>query len=335
MTRESGCLAALATGVCQAFLQPDCLLDLGLCLSLVGQVLGRGLGLLLELLLLRLLLELLLLWLLLELLLLGLLLELLLPSRLAPPGVKVVGATGRLALLELLLRLELRSLLLELLRLLWLLLELLLLLRLLELLLLLCLLELELLLLLWLLLLELVGAEPVTLLAARLFKLSLCLLLLPLPLLLGLLLPPGLGLLRRPGLLLGRPLPSLLRRDHLVQCLQVQGEEHLESVGLPVLRQGGELGLGVLLQVAPQREELLVEGRLLVPAQSLPGGGVSEWLQTQLLVLQLLSDGLPLAGRQDQLVGVAQVDVSQVGDERLPGLSGEPGGRGCLITTRC
>ena len=263
-------------------------------------------------------------WLLLELLLLGLELlllglELLLLGNWLPPsGIKVVWPPWWLPLelllgllLELLLGLELLLLLgLELLPRLeprCLLLELLLLLR---------------------LLLE--GVEPVVglLLRARLLK-QLLPLLLP-PLCLKLLPTSVLG-----SLLLGDAsrLGSLaftlqLVVDHLGEGVEVEGEEHLEGVRLAVVGQAGELGLGVLLEVARQGEELLVEGSLLGPGETLPRGWVGEGLESELLVLKLLGDGLPLSGGEHQLVRVAQVNVAQVGNQGLPCLAREPWGLG-------
>jgi hypothetical protein len=257
-----------------------------------------------------LLLELLLL-LLLELLLLGLELLLLLGNWLPPPGIKVVRPPRWLPL-ELLL-----GLLLELL--LGLLLELLLLLLGLELL---PRLELRCLLLELLLLLGLLleGVESVVglLLRARLLK-QLLPLLLP-PLCLDLLPASVLGslLLGDTGRLRSLTLTLLLIVDHLREGVQVEGEEHLEGVRLAVVGQAGELGLGVLLEVARQGEELLVEGSLLGPGESLPRGWVGEGLEAELLILKLLGDGLPLPGGEHQLVRVAEVDVAQVRNQGLP-----------------
>ena len=47
-----------------------------------------------------------------------------------------------------------------------------------------------------------------------------------------------------------------------------------------------------------EREILLVELQLLVPGEPLPWGGVSEGWEPELLVLQLLGDGQPLARAQ-------------------------------------
>jgi len=86
-------------------------------------------------------------------------------------------------------------------------------------------------------------------------------------------------------------------------------------VFLSLFRKGGELCLAVLLQVWPQGEVLLIEGRLLLPAKSLPGCGVCEWLKTKLLVLQLLGDSKSLARGEDQLVCLCQVNVSKVSNK--------------------
>jgi len=261
--------------------------------------------------------------LLLELLLLGL--ELLLGNWLSPSGIKVVWPPRWLPL-ELLLWLLLELLLLRLL-----LLELLLRLLLLELLLRLLLelllllglellprLELRCLLLLLGLLLE--GVESVVglLLRARLLE-QLLPLLLP-PLCLKLLPASVLGslLLGDAGRLSSLVLALQLVVDHLGEGVEVKSEEHLEGVRLAVVRQAGELVLGVLLELARQGEELLVEGSLLGPGETLPRGWVGEGLETELLVLKLLGNGLPLPGGEHQLVRVAEVNVAQVGNQGLP-----------------
>ena len=169
------------------------------------------------------------------------------------------------------------------------------------------------------------GVEPVgLLLSAGLLK-ELLPLLLP-PLCLKLLPASFLSslLLGDPGRLGSFTLTLQLVVDHLGESLEVEGEEHLEGVGLPVVGEGGELGLGVLLEMARQGEELLVEGGLLRPGETLPRSGVGEGLETKLLVLELLCDGLPLPGGEHQLVSVAEVDVAQVGDQGLPLLAREP-----------
>jgi len=140
-----------------------------------------------------------------------------------------------------------------------------------------------------LLLLDLVEAVEVVLAPGLLLE--------PVPLLLllscslctaDLLLSLSLSLLCNSLLLSGFALPDKFSLDHFCQSLDVQAEEHIEGVFLSLLRKGGELLLAVLLQVWPQGEVLLVEGSLLLPAESLPGCGVCEWLKTELLVLQLL-----------------------------------------------
>ena len=169
------------------------------------------------------------------------------------------------------------------------------------------------------------GVEPVgLLLSAGLLK-ELLPLLLP-PLCLKLLPASFLSslLLGDPGRLGSFTFALQLVVDHLGESLEVEGEEHLEGVGLPVVGEGGELGLGVLLEMARQGEELLVEGGLLRPGETLPRSGVGEGLETKLLVLELLCDGLPLPGGEHQLVSVAEVDVAQVGDQGLPLLAREP-----------
>ena len=119
-------------------------------------------------------------------------------------------------------------------------------------------------------------------------------------------------------------LTLLLIGNHLGEGVQVEGEEHLESVRLAVVGKAGELGLGVFLEMARQGEELLVEGSLLGPGETLPRGWVGEGLEAELLVLKLLGDGLPLPGGEHQLVRVAEVDVAQVGNQGLPCLAREP-----------
>lgn len=266
-------------------------------------------------------LELLLLRLWLELLLLGLELLLLLGNWLPPPGIKVVWPPRWLSLelllwllLELLLRLELLLLRLELLLLLGL--------ELLPRLELRCLL-LELLLLLGLLL-ECVESVVVLLLRARLLK-QLLPLLLP-PLCLNLLPASVLGslLLGDTGCLSSLSLTLLLIGNHLGEGVKVEGEEHLEGMRLAVVGQAGELGLGVLLEMARQGEELLVEGSLLGPGETLPRGWVGEGLEAELLVLKFLGNGLPLPGGEHQLVRVAEVNVAQVGNQGLPCLARKP-----------
>ena len=275
----------------------------------MGQVLLAGLRLLLRLLLLELaklllrLLELslellplswlleLLLRLLLE-LLLRLLLELLPLNWLPPSGVKVSWSLRS--------SLELRSLLLELL-----------LLRLLELLLLL-------------------GIEPVeagSSLAPGHLGHPLSLLKLPLELLSlseDLLLPPPLSLGGEPLLLSDLSLPHQLVLNHLGEGLKVEADEHVECVLLSVLGKVGELVLTELLQLWREGEILLVELLLLLPGEPLPGRGVSEGREAELLVLQLLGDGEPLPGGEHQGVGVPQVDVSKVSNQSLSLLGIEP-----------
>ena len=257
-------------------------------LLLLGLLLELLLGLLLLELLLRLLelsLELLLgLLPALEELLLGrLLLELLLLHRLPPPRVEVCWPLRPLLLRRL--GLELGSLLLS---------ELLL--GLPELLLLLGLPLLEGVLLLG----ELAGVEPVEggggLAPGHLLHPLPGLLLLPGPQ--RLLLPPPLGLLGQPRLLGSLALPSQLVADDLGQGLEVEAEEHVEGVLLSVLGQVGELVLAELLQLGGQGQVLPVELLLLLPGEPLPGGGVGEGCEAELLVLQLLGDGQPLPGGQ-------------------------------------
>ena len=284
----------------------------------MGKVLLTGLRLLLRLLLLELaklllLLRLLLLELGLELLTLSWLLELLLRwllellplSWLPPSGVEVSWSLGLGSCLEL------GSLLLELLLSL---LELLLL-RLLELLLLLG---------------KLLRIEPIKVssslapghLGHPLSRLKLPLELLPLPE--DLLLPPPLSLGGKPLLLSDLPLPHQLVLNHLGEGLNVKADEHVEGVLLSVFRKIGELILAELLELWGEGEILLVELLLLVPGEPLPGGGVTEGWESELLVLQLLGDGQPLPGGEHQGVGVPQIDVSEVGDQSLSLLGTEP-----------
>lgn len=257
--------------------------------------------LLLRLLLLELSLELLPLSWLLE-LLLSWLLELLPLNWLPSSGIEVSWSLGLRS------RLELRSLLLELL-----------LLRLLELLLL-RLLEL-------LLLGKLLRIEPVKVsssLAPGHLRHPLSLLKLPLellPLSEDLLLPPPLSLGGKSLLLSDLPLPHQLVLNHLGEGLNVKADEHVEGMLLSVVRQIGELVLAELLQLRGEGEILLVEFLLLVPGEPLPGGGVSEGWESELLVLQLLGNGQPLPGGEHQGVGVPQVDISEVGDQSLSLLS--------------
>jgi len=168
-----------------------------------------------------------------------------------------------------------------------------------------------------LLLLDLVEAVEVAGLAPGL-------LLEPVPLLLllscslctaDLLLSLSLSLLCNSLLLSGLALPDKISLDHFCQSLDVQAEEHIEGVFLSLLRKGGELLLAVLLQVWPQGEVLLVEGSLLLPAESLPRCRVCEWLKTKLLVLKLLGDSKSLAGSEDQLVCLCQVNVSKMSNK--------------------
>ena len=247
--------------------------------------------LLLRLLLLELSLELLPLSWLLE-LLLRLLLELLPLNWLPSSGVKVSWSLRS--------RLELRSLLLELL-----------LLRLLELLLLL-------------------GIEPVeagSSLAPGHLGHPLSLLKLPLellPLSEDLLLPPPLSLGGEPLLLSDLPLPHQLVLNHLGEGLKVEADEHIECVLLSVLGEVCELVLTELLQLWSEGEILLVELLLLLPGEPLPGSGVREGGEPELLVLQLLGDGKSLPGGEHQGVGVPQVDVSKVSNQSLSRLGIEP-----------
>jgi len=245
------------------------------------------LGWLLELLL-RLLLELLLSW----------LLELLPLNWLPSPRVKVSWSLRS--------SLELRSLLLELL------------LRLLELLLL-RLLE----------LLLLLGVEPVeagsSLAPGHLgHPLPLIKLLELLPLPEDLLLPPPLSLGGEPLLLSDLPLPHKLVLNHLGEGLKVQGDEHVERVLLPLLGQVGELVLAELLQLWREGEILLVELLLLLPGQPLPGCGVTEGRESELLVLQLLGDGEPLAGAQAQPREVTEVSLRHALQQPPPGVGTQP-----------
>jgi len=147
---------------------------------------------------------------------------------------------------------------------------------------------------LWCLLLELLLLLDLVEVVEVVAGLAPGLLLEPVPLLLllscslctaDLLLSLSLSLLCNSLLLSGLALPDKFSLDHFCQSLDVQAEEHIEGVFLSLLRKGGELLLAVLLQVWPQGEVLLVEGSLLLPAESLPGCGVCEWLKTKLLVL--------------------------------------------------
>ena len=143
------------------------------------------------------------------------------------------------------------------------------------------------------------------------------------------LLPPPLSLRGQPLLLDSLPLPHQLVLNHLGESLKVETDEHVEGVLLPVLWEVGELVLAELLELGSEGEVLLVELLLLVPGESLPGGGVSEGGEAELLVLQLLGYGEPLSGGEHQGVGVPQVDVAEVGDQGLSFLGIEPGrGRG-------
>jgi len=122
------------------------------------------------------------------------------------------------------------------------------------------------------------------------------------------------------------PLSFLLTLYDSSQSLQIQSEEHVEGMLLPVLRETCELCLGILLQLWPEGHKLLVECCLLSPGESLPRGGVCEWLQAKLLVLQFLCNCLPLPWSEHQLVCVSKVNISKMGNQGLPFLGREPGG---------
>ena len=61
---------------------------------------------------------------------------------------------------------------------------------------------------------------------------------------------------------------------------------------------GPETKVSCHLKMCREREILLVELQLLVPGEPLPWGGVSEGWEPELLILQLLGDGQPLARAQ-------------------------------------
>jgi len=92
--------------------------------------------------------------------------------------------------------------------------------------------------------------------------------------------------------------------DNCCQSFQIQVEEHVKGVLLSLFGESSELSLAVLLNFRSECQIFLIEGCLLLPAKSLPWCGVCEWLETKLLVLQLLSNGKSLAGSQNQLVCV-------------------------------
>ena len=93
------------------------------------------------------------------------------------------------------------------------------------------------------------------------------------------------------------------------------------------------------LKMSREGEILLVELKLLLPGQPLPGCGVREGWESELLILQLLGDGQPLPGGQHQGVRVPQVDVAEVSDQSLSLLGIEPwwgrGGRGGGLCCGC
>ena len=136
--------------------------------------------------------------------------------------------------------------------------------------------------------------------------------------------PLPLLLLSNPLLLPHLLLPHQLVGDDLGQSLQIELNEHVESVLLSVLGQAGELALAELLQLGTEGQVLLVKLLLLAPGQSLPRSGVCEGGETQLLVLQLLGDGQSLSGGEDEGVGVAEVDVTKMSNESLSLLAGQP-----------
>ena len=94
-----------------------------------------------------------------------------------------------------------------------------------------------------------------------------------------------------------------------------------------------------------EREILPVELELLVPSQPLPGRGVSEGWEPELLVLQLLGDGEPLSGGEAQPREVTEVSLSHALEQPPPGVGTQPlcgplipgeggGGRGgCAVSS--
>jgi len=177
---------------------------------------------------------------------------------------------------------------------------------------------------LWCLLLELLLLLDLVELVEVVPGLAPGLLLEPVPLLLllscsllppDLLLPLSLSLLCKSLLLSSLTFPVKLSLNHLGQGLDVQAEEHVEGMFLSFFREGGELCLAVLLQVRPECEVLLVEGGLLLPGESLPGGGVCEWLETKLLVFKLLGNSKSLARSEDKLVCLGKVDIAKMSNE--------------------
>mgnify|MGYP006975930281 CR=1 FL=1 len=73
-----------------------------------------------------------------------------------------------------------------------------------------------------------------------------------------------------------------------------------------------------------EREILLVELQLLVPGEPLPWGGVSEGWEPELLVLQLLGDGQPLARAQTQPRELTEVSLGHSLEQPPPGVSTQP-----------
>ena len=71
-------------------------------------------------------------------------------------------------------------------------------------------------------------------------------------------------------------------------------------------------------------EILPVELELLVPSQPLPGRGVSEGWEPELLVLQLLGDGEPLSGGEVQPLEVTEVSLSHALEQPPPGVGTKP-----------
>ena len=71
-------------------------------------------------------------------------------------------------------------------------------------------------------------------------------------------------------------------------------------------------------------EILPVELELLVPSEPLPGRGVSEGGEPQLLVLQLLGDGESLPGGQAQPREVTEVGLGHALEQPPPGVCTQP-----------
>ena len=122
-------------------------------------------------------------------------------------------------------------------------------------------------------------------------------------------------------LFLSLPLSEQLVLNHLSQCLEVEADEHVEGVLLPVLGQAGELALAELLQLWSESQVLLVELLLLLPGQSLPGCGVGEGGEAKLLILQLLRDGQSLSWCQHQCVCVSKINVPKMTNQSFSLLS--------------